>query len=482
MNRFPENFMWGGATSANQYEGAWDIAGKGESFPDHLTAGSRTQPRLFHKEIQPDIYYPCHDGVDGYHHYKEDIALFAEMGFKVYRLSINWPRLFPKGDENQPDERGVMYYHDVFAECHKYGIEPLVTISHLEMPYYLCEHYGGWTDRRLIDFYMKLCKVLFVEYREQVKWWLTFNEINGLANGATFAGGILPKDNGSLFDFSEKSTEEISRNFTALHHQFIASAKAVKLAHEINAENKVGCMILGRASYPLTCKPEDIFANYQDVQMGTNFCSDVQVRGCYPSYALRKFENEGIKIDWQDDDETVLREGKVDFYSFSYYSSGCVAAEKSIGKSEGNIVESIKNPYLSASEWGWTIDPLGLRYYLNEIYNRYQIPIMIVENGLGAFDKLEEDGTIHDPYRIDYMRKHIEAMSDAINKDGVNLIGYTSWGCIDIVSGGTGEMSKRYGFIYVDKNDDGTGTYKRYRKDSFYWYKKVISSNGNEWD
>ena len=474
--------MWGGATSANQYEGAWNAAGKGDSFPDHLTAGSRTQPRLFHNEIKPDVYYPCHDGVDGYHHYKEDVALFAEMGFKVYRLSINWPRLFPKGDEEKPNEEGVSYYRSVLEECHKYGIEPLVTISHLEMPYYLCKNYGGWADRKLISFYLNLCKVLFTEYKGLVRWWLTFNEINGLANGADFPGGLLPEEGKPLFDFSPKSNEYLSKRFSALHHQFLASALAVKLAHEIDPQNRVGCMILGRASYPLTCKPEDIMANYKDEQMGNRFCSDVQVRGYYPSYALKKFENEGIVIDWQKDDETILKEGKVDFYSFSYYSSGCVTADKDIAKAGGNIVESVKNPYLTASDWGWTIDPLGLRYYLNEIYDRYQVPIMIVENGLGAFDRLEEDGTIHDPYRIDYTRRHIEAMADAINIDGVDLIGYTYWGCIDVVSGGTGEMAKRYGFIYVDKNDDGSGSYKRYRKDSFYWYKKVIESNGENLD
>ncbi len=482
MTSFPKNFLWGGATSANQYEGAWDVAGKGDSFPDHLIGGSRRQPRIFHKHIREDCYYPTHDGVDGYHHYKEDIRLFAEMGFKMYRLSINWPRLYPRGDEDEPLKQGVEYYRSVFEECHKYGIEPMVTISHLEMPYVLCEEYGGWVNRKLIDFYLNLCRTLFTEYKGLVRYWLTFNEINGLAGGAYFPGGILPKDGGTLFEPGEKTVQQKTAAFQALHHQFLASALAVKLAHETDPDNKVGCMILGRASYPLTCKPEDVFANFEDTQIGTHFCSDVQVRGYYPSYALKMFEREGIVLDWHEDEKRILSEGKVDFYSFSYYSSGCVTADKTVAKGEGNVVESVKNPYLKESDWGWTIDPLGLRYYLNEVYTRYQIPVMIVENGLGANDTLEADGSVHDTYRTEYMREHIKAMSDAINIDGVDLIGYTAWGCIDIVSGGTGEMKKRYGFIYVDKNDDGSGTYKRYRKDSFYWYKKVIASNGKDLD
>ena len=362
-------------------------------------------------------------------------------------------------------------------QIEKYGIEPLVTISHLEMPYYLCEHYGGWRDRRLVDFYLNLCRTLFTEYKGKVHWWLTFNEINGLASGLGFPGGILPEDGQPLMDFGPRTPAQINDCFNALHHQLVASAKAVQLAHQIDPENKVGCMILGQANYPLTCKPEDAFACQQNMMMNTFLCSDVQVRGAYPGYALRHFENEGITLDWQPGDAEELKNGTVDFYSFSYYSSGCISADGGGDRTLGNLTVTEKNPYLRASEWGWTIDPLGLRHYLNEVYGRYQIPIIVVENGLGAKDVLE-DGKVHDPYRIDYLRQHIQAMHDAIALDGVDLIGYTMWGCIDLVSGGTGEMSKRYGFIYVDADDAGHGSYDRTRKDSFYWYQKVLRSNG----
>ena len=480
MGKFPKDFLWGGATSANQCEGAWNEGGKGEAFVDHLSAGSKVQPRIYYEELDENIYFPSHDGIDFYHHYKEDIKLFAEMGFKIFRMSINWARLFPNGDEDTPNQNGIEFYKNVFLELKNYEIEPLVTISHLEIPYYLCKEYGGWTNRKLIDFYMNLCEVLFNEYKGLVHYWITFNEINGLAGGLGFPGGILPENGKPIIDFSKKSNEYIEKCFNALHNQFIASAKAVKLAHEIDKNNKVGCMILGRASYPLTCKPEDVLANVNESMMANYFCSDVQVRGYYPTYALQRFEKTGIHIHWEEDDKRILKEGKVDFYSFSYYSSGCISANHDGIKAEGNVTELEKNPYLKESEWGWTIDPIGLRYYLNDIYSRYQLPIMIVENGLGARDVFESDGTIHDQYRIEYLKRHIQAMKESINEDGVNLIGYTSWGCIDLVSGGTGEMSKRYGYIYVDKDDQGNGTFKRYKKDSFYWYKRVIETNGEE--
>jgi 6-phospho-beta-glucosidase len=479
-NKFPSDFLWGGATAANQCEGAWNSDGKGESCADHLTGGTHTTPRRFTKTIESKTHYPSHEAIDFYHHVKEDIALFGEMGFKVYRLSINWTRLYPNGDEDQPNSKGIEFYRDVFLECQKYGIKPLVTISHYEMPYGLAEKYGGWVNRRCIDFYLNYCKTIFTEYKGLVKHWLTFNEINILTNhfGSYMAGGILPKEGEAVLfmDASKESNESKSARFQALHHQFIASAKAVELGHQIDSENSIGCMFAGMLSYPFTPHPCDVLETQKRMQLGNYFCTDVQARGAYPYYAKRFFKENGIVIKKEIDDDQLLSLGTVDFVSFSYYMSGCTSVDPA-QLTAGNMMFGVKNPYLKSSDWGWQIDPIGLRVFLNDIYGRYNKPIMVVENGLGANDVLEADSTIHDQYRIDYMKAHLEQMAEAI-EDGVDLIGYTSWGCIDLISASTGEMKKRYGFIYVDKDNEGKGTLNRYKKDSFAWYKSVIETNG----
>lgn len=468
---FPKGFLWGGATAANQCEGGWNEGGKGESIPDHMRAGGLYKRRVMTEEIDPQGYYPNHEGIDFYHRYKEDIALFAEMGFTVFRLSIAWSRIFPKGDETEPNEEGLAFYDQVFDECRKHGIEPLVTISHFELPYALAENYGGFANRQTIDFFVRYATTLFERYKDKVKYWLTFNEINF---------GTLPLGGRNLLGILDKEDNE-ERRYQALHHMFIASALAVKIGHEINPEFNIGCMLAYMTMYPLTCKPEDALANQELVKKLNWFCGDVQVKGKYPYYMKHYFEKQNIHLEFAADDEKILREGTVDFYTFSYYMTSCVTADldENGDRVGGNLFGGVKNNYLETSEWGWQIDPVGLRFTLNELYDRYEIPLMIVENGLGAVDHVEEDGTIHDSYRIEYFRRHIEEMGKAI-EDGVDLIGYTPWGCIDLVSGGTGEMSKRYGFIYVDKDDEGKGTFDRSRKDSFYWYKKVIASNGGE--
>ena len=468
---FPKGFLWGGATAANQCEGGWNEGGKGESIPDHMRAGGLHKRRVMTEEIDPQGYYPNHEGIDFYHRYKEDIALFAEMGFTVFRLSIAWSRIFPKGDETEPNEEGLAFYDQVFDECRKHGIEPLVTISHFELPYALAENYGGFANRQTIDFFVRYATTLFERYKDKVKYWLTFNEINF---------GTLPLGGRNLLGILDKEDNE-ERRYQALHHMFIASALAVKIGHEINPEFNIGCMLAYMTMYPLTCKPEDALANQELVKKLNWFCGDVQVKGKYPYYMKHYFEKQNIHLEFAADDEKILREGTVDFYTFSYYMTSCVTADldENGDRVGGNLFGGVKNNYLETSEWGWQIDPVGLRFTLNELYDRYEIPLMIVENGLGAVDHVEEDGTIHDSYRIEYFRRHIEEMGKAI-EDGVDLIGYTPWGCIDLVSGGTGEMSKRYGFIYVDKNDEGKGTFDRSRKDSFYWHKKVIASNGGE--
>ena len=419
----PKDFLWGGATADNQYEGGWNVGRRGKSSDDVITNGTHTEPRCItfinkagervkapmfvgadyedvdHFGCFDDCLYPNHEATDFYHHYKEDIALMAEMGFKCFRLSIAWSRIFANGgmEGEQPLEEGLKFYDDVFDECLKYGIEPLVTLSHYETPLALTEAWNSWADRRTIDCYVRYCEVVFNRYKNKVKYWLTFNEINCIEMSPWMEGGVLTKDKQTMINMA--------------HYQFVVSAKSVKLGHHINPDFKIGCMLAYTLTYPMTCNPED----YE-------------------------------------------------------------------GAGGGNLSLGLKNPYLSASDWGWQIDSTGLRNALNRLYDRYQMPLFVVENGLGAFDKIEEDGSIHDTYRINYLRDHIKAMDAAVNEDGVDLMGYTMWGCVDLVSASTGETAKRYGFVHVDKYDDGTGDLSRRRKDSFYWYKKVIESHGNDLD
>lgn len=469
-DKFPDNFLWGGATAANQYEGGWNLDGRGMSIDDVITGGSVDKEReITLPKPLPGVYYPNHEATDFYHHYKEDIKLFAEMGFKIYRFSISWSRIFPNGDEKEPNKKGLEFYDRVIDELRKYNIEPLVTISHYENPLNLSLKYGGWKNRKLIDFYTNYAETLFNYFKGRVHYWLTFNEINMLTDawGAVFGGGML-----------EKKDNTPQNRYQALHNQLVASAKVVKLAHQIDSENKMGCMLAYHCGYPYTCKPEDIMLAEKYDQIHNLIAGDVHVRGRYPGFALRYFAENNIEIQMDNSDLKTLTEGTVDFVSLSYYSSTCVGSEEDKAKDKGNGTTGLMNPYLKASEWGWTIDPMGLRWVLNKLYDRYQIPIMVVENGLGAIDKVSDDGEIHDQYRIDYVDQHVKAMRQAL-KDGVNLIGYTYWGCTDVVSASTGEFKKRYGFIFVNKFDDGSGDFSRKKKDSFYWYKNLIAHNGN---
>lgn len=471
MSVFRDDFLWGGACAANQFEGAWDVDGKGPSVPDLCTNGSHTSPKWVTTAVRSDRLYPSHEAIDFYHHYEEDIALFAEMGFKTFRTSINWTRIFPTGMETEPNEKGLEFYDKVFDCCKKHGIEPLVTISHYELPYALVEKYNGWASRELIEFYMNYCKAIFERYKDKVKYWLTFNEINMLLHMPFMGAGLLfaPGEN----------VQQVK--YQAAHHELVASAKAVKLAHAIMPDAMVGCMLAAGQFYPRTCAPADVQAA-AEADRDNYFFIDVQSRGEYPVWAKKRMERAGIALQMEPGDEQLLKEGTVDFISFSYYSSRCTTVDPELmNKANGNaIMDAVRNPYLKVSDWGWAIDPVGLRITMNSLYDRYQKPLFIVENGLGAVDKVEADGSIHDTYRIDYLRAHIEQMEKAINEDGLPLLGYTTWGPIDLVSASTGEMKKRYGFIYVDKDNEGKGTLARSRKDSFYWYKKVIASDGED--
>ena len=475
---FPKGFYWGGATAANQLEGAWDVDGRGPSVDDHFLGGSVDTPREITIEIDPDRFYPNHDGIDFYHRYEEDIALFAEMGFNMFRMSIAWSRIFPTGEELEPNEAGLAFYDKVFDCCRAHGIEPLVTLSHYEMPYHLVEKYNGWESRELIELFERYAKTVLDRYHDKVRWWLTFNEIN---LGASAAGALFET---SMIRGFEGPGSEVKvtpqQCYQALHHQFVASGRVVRYAHEHYPELKMGNMDCFILTYAATCDPADVWANQVEMDRMNWYCSDVQVRGAYPYYARRYWREHGVELDVRDGDLEDIADGKVDFYTFSYYMSNTVTTHEGAETTGGNMVSGGKNPYLESTDWGWQVDPTGLRVALNQIYARYQIPMMVVENGMGALDEVvEEDGEkrVHDHYRIDYLEKHVAAMGEAID-DGVELIGYTWWGPIDLVSAGTGEMRKRYGFIYVDKHDDGTGDYSRIRKDSFYAYQQIIESNG----
>lgn len=462
--RFNEGFLWGGAIAANQCEGAYNEDGKGLSIQDIMPNGI----------VGPISDGPVEEnlkliGIDFYHRYKEDIRLFAEMGFKTLRFSIAWSRIFPNGDEETPNELGLKFYDNVIDECLKYGIEPLVTLSHYETPLHLAKTYDGWRNRKLIKFFENYCRVVFERYKGKVKYWLTFNEINSVIHFPLMGAGILtPK---------EKLTKQDL--YQAAHHELVASALAVKLAHEIIPDAKVGCMVLGVVNYPMTPHPDDMIASMER-DRDLMFFTDIHVRGKYPRYTKKLFKDLGVNIQMEPEDEEILK-NTVDFISFSYYMSKCTAKDLSkYEKGRGNLTSGVKNPYLEESEWGWQIDPQGLRYICNYFYNRYEKPLFIVENGLGAVDELVEvDGekTVIDDYRIKYLNDHLVELGKAI-EDGVEIMGYTSWGCIDLVSASTAELKKRYGFIYVDRQNDGSGTLERYKKKSFNWYKEVIRTNG----
>ena len=482
---FPDKFLWGGSISAAQAEGGWDEGGKSPVQVDFGDAGTTKDRRYIHYlnadgtrgkmrqfdhlpkgakyALFDDVKYTNHIAIDFYHRYKEDIALFAEMGFTTFNTTVSWARIFPHGVEGGVNQEGVEFYRDVFKECRKYGMDPVITLYKYDEPVYLEETYGGWTNREMIHQFVEFAKVCFTEYKDLVDKWLTFNEIN------------------ILLHFDGQDGKQVA--FTELHNQMVASAQAVKAAHEIDENISVGCMIAGFCVYPYTCDPDDVIYAYKEFQNKFGYCADTMIRGYYPSYAKRIWAENNVQLEISDADRQDLMEGKADFLAYSYYMSNVVTTHENEGESLGAAGASVdlKNPYLKASDWGWQIDPVGYEYFLHFLYDRYQVPIFDVENGLGAHDKVEEDGSIHDDYRINYLRSHIQSLMKARN-EGVDIFGYTTWGPIDLVSFTTGQMDKRYGFIYVDMNDDGVGDLDRIKKDSFYWYKKVIASDGQDLD
>lgn len=474
-----KDFLWGGALAAHQFEGGWNSDGKGPSVIDVITAGAHGKPRVIMDEIKEEVFYPNHEAIDFYHRYKEDIALFAEMGLKCLRTSIAWARIFPMGDEDEPNEEGLAFYDRVFDELLKHGIEPVITLSHFEMPLHLAKEYGGFRNRKVIDYFEKFAETVFERYNGKVKYWMTFNEIN---NQMDTKNPLFLWTNSGVTVAEGENPREVM--YQVAHHELVASAKAVIAGKKINPDFQIGCMISHVPIYPYSCDPEDIMAA-EEAMHERFFFADVHVRGNYPRYALKELERNGFVLDISEDDLDVLKKGTVDYVGFSYYMSTVVKAGAENQAKDivnGGLANSVSNPYLEVSDWDWAIDPVGLRYSLNRLYDRYQLPLFIIENGFGAIDRLEEDGSIHDEARMAYLSAHIEALKKTVDYDGVELLGYTPWGIIDLVSFTTGEMKKRYGMIYVDRDNEGNGSMKRYKKDSFEWYKKVIQSNGDDID
>ncbi len=474
--RMPADFLWGGAVAAHQLEGGWDAGGKGPSVVDVLTAGAHGVPRRITDTVEAGEFYPNHEAVDFYHRFRGDVALFAEMGLKCFRTSIAWSRIFPQGDELEPNEQGLQFYDDLFDELLSHGIEPVITLSHFEMPLHLAREYGGFRDRRVVDHFVRFAEACFRRYRDKVKYWMTFNEINNQMN--TDNPLFLWTNSGVLVEPDENPVEVMYRTG---HHELLASARSVAIGHEINPDFLIGCMISSATIYPYSCNPEDMMA-FQIANRDRFFFPDVHVRGHYPAYAERMLEREGLDIGRLPGDDEILAAGTVDYIGFSYYMSAVVkhdAVADTEGNLNGGLANSVPNPYLAVSDWGWPIDPVGLRYTLSMLYERYEMPLFIVENGFGMVDEVQPDGSIHDGPRIDYLRSHIEQVEKAVIEDGVDVMGYTPWGIIDLVSFTTGEMTKRYGMFYVDRDNQGHGSMERSKKDSFAWFANVIASNGS---
>ncbi|WP_214854788.1 6-phospho-beta-glucosidase BglA [Exiguobacterium sp. s166] len=475
MKTLPNDFLWGGALAAHQFEGGWNAGGKGPSVVDVMTAGEHGVARRITETIEEGTFYPNHEAIDFYHRYKEDIALFAEMGLKCLRTSIGWSRIFPNGDEAEPNEAGLQFYDDVFDELLKHGIEPIITLSHFEMPLHLAREYGGFRNRKVAEFFERFAEVCFTRYKDKVTYWMTFNEINNKMDVENPL--FLWTNSGVKVEPGENAMEVM---YQTGHHELIASALAVAKGKAINPDFQIGAMISHVPIYPYSSHPEDVMLAEKSMRQ-RYFFPDVQARGYYPNYALKEFEREGYQIPILEGDDEILKNGTVDYIGFSYYMSTTVKHDATVNNTgnivNGGLANGVENPYIQSSDWGWAIDPIGLRYVLNRLYDRYQLPLFIVENGFGAVDTIE-DGQIHDAARIDYLKTHIEALTEAVTEDGVELMGYTPWGIIDIVSFTTGEMKKRYGMIYVDRDNEGNGSMERMKKDSFDWYKQVIATNG----
>lgn len=467
MLSFPDGFLWGGAIAANQDEGAWNEDGKGVAIADVVRGGLISG--VADAAVDPTRYFASHEAVDFYHRFREDVALFHEMGFKCLRTSIAWTRIFPNGDDTEPNEAGLAFYDQLFDELRARGIEPVVTLSHYETPLHLVDVYDGWSNRKLIHFFERFARVVMTHYAAKVRYWMGFNEINN-AHAIPLAAAAI------RLTEAMTPSERLQRIYQASHHMFVASALAAKACHELVPGGQMGAMLSLSGVYPNTCASEDVFATYQ-LRRRSLFFSDVLMRGAYPGYAKRIFAEYGVTLAMEPNDLDLIRANTCDYLAFSYYRTVTFKAGMPYLGNTGGIV-GFDNPYLEKTEWGWPIDPLGFCYVCNELWDRYGKPLFVVENGYGGHDEPGPDGMINDPARIDYLDAHLRALAGAV-ADGCEIIGYTWWGPIDIVSAGTGEMRKRYGFIYVDKDNEGHSTLARRRKASFHHCQHVIATNGH---
>lgn len=470
-----DDFLWGGAIAANQAEGAWKEGGKGwcladinryeGDLPPALRGNGEVDRAYVERAMsEPDDLYPKRRGIDFYHTYPDDLRLLAGTGMNSFRTSINWSRIFPNGDDPEPNEEGLAFYDRLIDCMIANGLEPMITMSHYEMPLNLALSYGGWADRRLVDLFVRYGQVLLDRFGDRVKKWIVVNQINMIVHESFNHLGIL----------SDGVDNLLEAKYQGLHNELVACARITRYAHERHPGCDVGMMFCSNLTYPASTDPEDQLWNMRHNQM-EYFVGDVMVRGRYPGYALRWFDEKGVSVRFEPEDERDLREGTVDFVSLSYYYTRLSGREACLSSDLGQV----PNPSLPVSDWGWAIDPVGLRIALNEYWDRYQLPIYITENGIGAYDTVEEDGSVHDPYRIDYLRAHVEQMIEAV-RDGVDVRGYYPWGPIDLISCSSSEIEKRYGFVYVDYDNSGAGTGLRTKKDSYYWYQRVVSSNGHD--
>lgn len=464
--KFPKDFLWGSAISSSQSEGAWNHDGRGPSVYDYMPVGKSRYEDFLQHTYQDDTFFPNRKGIDFYHTYKEDIKLLAEMGCKAFRFSVSWSRIYPTGLEEKPNKKGIQFYENMIDELISYHIEPVVTILHYDIPLYLVEHYNGFASREVVDLYVKYAKTLFSYFKNKVKYWITINEINIMR--------YCPLDAG-IKDCPDNDLQII---FQSAHHQFIASAKAVIALHQMIPKAQVGMMLGYEPAYAKTCHPSDVLLAEKS-ESELLFFSDVQMLGYYPKTMQHYFKKNNIHIHMEDNDKQILYQGRCDFLAFSYYSSAVCSHSLSDQEkaTRGNIIYGIDNPYLTKTQWGWTIDAMGLQTSLIRLYQKYHKPLFIVECGIGVKESKKNDAMIEDDYRIAFFKEHLKQVKEAIDL-GIEVMGFLTWSPIDMPSAATGELEKRYGFIYVDADSQGNGSYQRSKKKSFSWYQEIIKTNG----